>query len=107
MDQNDLTFSGAAVQSQMIQSGAITARQLVEATLARIEHVNPLINAYRVVFADAALAEADTIDAAGADSSQPMRGVPVAIKDDTDVLGERTAWGASLPTQTQLARTPT
>jgi len=94
MDQNDLTYSGAAVQSQTIQSGAITARQLVEATLARIEHVNPLINAYRVVFADAALAEADTIDAAGADSSQPMRGVPVAIKDDTDVLGERTAWGS-------------
>ncbi len=95
MDANDLAYAGAATQSKMIASGEVTARQLVEATLARIDQVNPVINAYRVVFADEALAQADKIDAAGrADGSQPMLGVPVAIKDDTDVLGERTAWGS-------------
>ncbi|MBJ7244930.1 MAG: amidase, partial [Solirubrobacteraceae bacterium] len=95
MQANDLAYAGAAQQSRMIASGEATAREVVEATLARIDQLNPLINAYRVVFADEALAEADKIDAAGAgDSSQPMRGVPVAIKDDTDVLGERTAWGS-------------
>lgn len=95
MEANDLAYAGAAQQSKMIASGAATAREVVEATLARIDRVNPVINAYRVVFADEALAEADKIDAAGpGDGSQPMRGVPVSIKDDTDVLGERTAWGS-------------
>ena len=103
MEANNLAYAGAAEQSKMIASGAVTAREVVEATLARIDRVNPVINAYRVVFADQALAEADRIDAAGAgDESQPMRGVPVSIKDDTDVLGERTAWG-SLATSTNPA----
>jgi amidase len=103
MEANNLAYAGAAEQSKMIASGAATAREVVEATLARIDRVNPVINAYRVVFADQALAEADRIDAAGAgDGSQPMRGVPVSIKDDTDVLGERTAWG-SLATSTNPA----
>ncbi|MSX02507.1 MAG: hypothetical protein F2813_05020, partial [Actinobacteria bacterium] len=90
---NDLAFAGAAVQSEMIRSGRCTAREVIEATLARIEMLNPQINAFRVVFAEQALAEADAIDAAGA-TDQPMLGVPVAIKDDTDVKGERTAWGS-------------
>jgi amidase len=95
MEANDLAYAGAAQQSKMIASGAATAREVVEATLGRIDRLNPVINAYRVVFADEALAEADKIDAAGpGDGSQPMRGVPVSIKDDTDVLGERTAWGS-------------
>lgn len=95
MEAKDLTYAGAAAQSKMIASGEVTARQVVEATLAEIDRVNPVINAYRVVFADEALAHADRIDAAGSgDGSQSMLGVPVAIKDDTDVLGERTAWGS-------------
>ncbi len=95
MEANDLAYAGAAQQSKMIASGAATAREVVAATLARIDRVNPVINAYRVVFADEALAEADKLDAAGSgESSQPMRGVPVSIKDDTDVFGERTAWGS-------------
>ena len=99
MEANDLAYAGAAAQSQMIASGKVTAREVVEATLARIDKINPQINAYRVVFADDALAQADKIDAGGTDDSQPLRGVPVSIKDDTDVIGERTAWG-SLATDT-------
>ena len=86
---NDLAFAGAAVQSEMIRSGRCTAREVIEATLARIEMLNPQINAFRVVFAEQALAEADAIDAAGA-TDQPMLGVPVAIKDDRS-LGETSA----------------
>ncbi len=104
MDDSDLVYAGAAAQAEMVRSGSCTARQLIEATLQQIERVDPQINAYRVVFAQRALEEADAIDAARSSKpSQLMLGVPVAIKDDTDVAGERTAWGSlatdSGPTQ--------
>ena len=57
--------------------------------------LNPRLNAYRVVFAERALAEADQVDAERRRRIVTARcsGVPVAIKDDADVAGEITAWG--------------
>src|SRR5258708_23185651 len=78
----------------MVCAGEVSARELGEATLARIDAVTRSLNAYRVVFADRALAEADEADALhSAGDDRPLLGVPVAIKDDTDVAGEVTAWG--------------
>jgi len=68
----------------------------VVSTLRQIERVDPSLNAFRVVFADAAIAAAKRIDAAAkSDGSRPLLGVPVAIKDDCDVAGEVTAWGTN------------
>ncbi len=80
----------------MVRSGTVRARDLVEATLGRIEQLDGTINAYRVVMTDSALATADRIDAlTEADRIDlPLAGVPVAIKDDTDVAGQTTAWGS-------------
>ena len=95
MDANDLAYAGAAAQAQMVRDGECSAREVVEATLHRIGEVDPLLNAYRVVFADEALEQADAVDAAGGSAEEkPLLGVPVPIKDDTDVAGERTAWGS-------------
>jgi amidase len=94
VDATALAYSGAGEQARLIREGEVSARELVELTLARIGALNPPLNAYRVVFADRALAEADEADAlhfAGED--RPLLGVPVAIKDDADVAGEVTAWG--------------
>ncbi|GGL02284.1 putative amidase AmiA2 [Streptomyces flaveus] len=67
---------------------------LVEEALARIEATQGTLNAFRLVRAEAALAEAEAADkelAAGV--RRPLLGVPVAVKDDTDVAGEPTAFG--------------
>ncbi|HVP03956.1 MAG TPA: amidase [Solirubrobacteraceae bacterium] len=95
MDAIELVYAGAAEQARLIRDGEVTARELVEATLARIEALNPRLNAYRVVFADRALAEADQADArSAAGQERPLLGVPVSIKDDADVAGATTAWGS-------------
>jgi amidase len=78
----------------MLRTGDVSAVELVSATLGRIERVDPFVGAYRVVLGEAALADARRFDAASpTDTGGPLGGVPVAIKDDTDVHGEVTAWG--------------
>lgn len=92
----DLAYAGAVEQARRIAAGETTARQVVQATLDRIAAVNPALNAFRVVLAEEALAAADAADARiAAGERAPMLGVPVAIKDDTDVAGQVTAWGGS------------
>ncbi len=97
MDATDIAYAGAAQQARLIAAGEVTARQVVQATLDRIAAVDPELRAYRVVFAQAALQEAGAVDARVASGQEvgPMAGVPVSIKDDTDVAGEVTAWGGS------------
>jgi amidase len=95
MDATDLCFAGAAEQARLVAAGEVSARELVEASLDRIWQADPQVNAFRVVLAHRALTEADQADARrGAGDRRPLLGVPVAIKDDTDVAGEVTAWGS-------------
>jgi amidase len=92
----DLVALDATALAQMVRSGEVTSRAVVEATLRRIDELDSTVNAFRIVTGEDALAAADRIDAlADADRSRlPLAGVPVAIKDDTDVAGQSTAWGS-------------
>lgn len=75
-----------------------TARNVVEDTLARIEALNPELNAFTEVFADRARARAAAIDAAidaGRDPG-PLAGVPFAAKNLFDVVGVVTRAGAKV-----------
>lgn len=92
MDEVELVHAGAAEQARLIRTREISARELVTATLAQIDRVDPRLNAYRIVLADHALQTAALLDE-GSAVDLPLRGVPVAIKDDTDVAGQVTAWG--------------
>jgi amidase len=86
--------AGLAESARALAEGETTSRALVEEALARIEATQPSLNAFRIVRARAALAEADAADrelAAGVRT--PLLGVPVAVKDDMDVAGEPTAFG--------------
>ncbi|MFG2742236.1 amidase [Streptomyces chartreusis] len=88
--------AGLAESARALADGEVTSRALVEEALARIEATQGSLNAFRVVRAEAALAEAEAADrelAAGV--RLPLLGVPVAVKDDTDVAGEPTAFGCS------------
>jgi amidase len=69
----------------------------VEAVLDRISRVDPLLNAFTVVLADAAREEAARRDAqqARGEALGPLHGVPVAIKEENDVAGCVTTFGGS------------
>jgi amidase len=68
----------AVEQAELVRSGELSARELVEASLERIERLNPDVNAFVAVCPERALAEADTI-AAG--DPRPLCGVPIGVKD--------------------------
>ncbi len=68
--------------------------QLVEAALAAIDASQPTLNAFKLVRAEAALTEARLADQRlDAGERLPLLGVPIAIKDDTDIAGSPTAFG--------------
>ena len=92
----DPVFAGLARQAELIAAGEISSRELTEAYLERIARLDPTLNAFRVVLAERALAEAAQADGRrGGGDRRPLLGVPVAIKDDTDVAGEVTARGSN------------
>src|SRR3954453_5768757 len=96
MDATELAYAGAAQQARLIAAGEVSAREVVGAVLRRIERLDPHLNAFRVVLPERALAEADQADGRRrAGEERPLLGVPVAIKDDTDVAGVPTARGTA------------
>jgi amidase len=79
----------------MIAGREVTSAEVVEAHLARIEAVNPRVNAIVRVLADGARAAASTADQAVARGERlgPLHGVPCTVKENIDVAGLPTTWG--------------
>jgi amidase len=95
VDAADLAFAGLAGQADLIARAEVSARELVDVALERIERIDPQLNAFRVVRAERARLEADQADARrGAGDERPLLGVPIAVKDDMDVAGEVTRHGS-------------
>jgi amidase len=85
-----------AEQADLLASGLASSRELVEQALERVEHSQQTLNAFRCLRPEAALDEADEADRRRrAGEGGPLLGVPVAVKDDTDVAGQTTAFGCS------------
>jgi amidase len=85
----DLAFAGPGALAAMVRSGETSPREMVELYLRRIEALDPKLNAFRVVRAEQALAEAESADRSG-----PLAGVPIAVKDDIDLAGEAATRGS-------------
>jgi len=95
---SELTTLDATALAAAVHAGEITATHLTRMTLDRIDMIEPTVNAFRVVMVDQALFDAARIDALTDDVRRglPLAGVPVAIKDDTDVAGQSTMWGTAI-----------
>ena len=91
MDGVDLAFAGLARHADLIAAREISSRDLTELFLRRIERLQPVLNAYRVILRESALREAAAADARR--NGGPLNGVPIAVKDDVHVAGEVTAYG--------------
>jgi amidase len=93
MADGDLMFRSALELAGMVRSGEVSARELVEASLERIEELNPALNAFAQVDAERALATAEAI---GPGDERPFAGVPVAIKNNRAAEGLRLTYGCEL-----------
>lgn len=94
---DELTRLSAVQQRDLVESGEISAVELVQAALDRVQHHNPALNAV-VTLNDDALRDASRIDVARSrgESIGPLAGLPVGIKDVTPVAGLRTTYGSPL-----------
>ena len=83
---------GIAEWRERLQRGEVSARELTDQQLARIEAEEPEVHAFLEVTADRARADADRIDAARAagEPLPPLAGIPLAIKDNLCTRGIRT-----------------
>lgn len=94
----DLTFLPAVVMAQQIREKRISPVELAEAHLAKIERLNPKLNAF--VHVDPERVRREARDAEGAVLSGkalgPLHGVPVSIKSSLDVTGLRCEAGTRL-----------
>ena len=86
---SELIYWSACRIAEEIRAGRVSAREAVDACLARIEAVNPAINAVVQLVAGRAREEADALDrlAARGQFRGPLHGVPITIKDSLDTEG--------------------
>jgi amidase len=101
---DDLAFAGAAKQAEMVRAGEISPTELVQLSLDRIARLDPQLNAFRKVMAERALLEAEQAEARlKAGDDRPLLGVPIAIKDESDVVGEINLHGTDAFTEPAAA----
>jgi amidase len=93
VSDSNLMFRPATELARMVHSGEISAAELVQTSLERIEELNPSLNAFVQVDAERAMATAEKI---GPGDERPFAGVPVAIKNNRPVQGLRLTYGCSL-----------
>jgi len=93
-DIQDLSLRALA---EGIRTRAISAREALQSQLARIDRVNPLINAVVTLDerAHERAARADELTVSGAELG-PLHGVPMTHKDNLDTAGLRTTFGSPL-----------
>jgi len=96
MDTIDLCFTPATALAAMIRSHQLSPVEIMDTILARIETLNPRLNAYLAVDAERAREQAQAAEAAlmrGA-SPQVLHGLPVSIKDLEPSAGLRCTYGS-------------
>lgn len=93
----DLLYAGAAEHARLVRERDLSPVELVEAYLGRIEARNPDLNAFVVLRAEAARAEAQAAEAAllRGDEVGPLHGVPISCKESIVSAGDRTTVGST------------
>src|SRR5579872_6824944 len=95
---SELTFLSAVSMAEQIRRKKLSPIELVEAHLARIEKLNPKLNAFVQVDAESARRQAREAEDAVTRGERvgPLHGVPISIKSSIDVKGMRCESGTKL-----------
>ena len=93
-DQAGPAYRPAGELVQALADRQVSSRELVDSAIARIEALDPKINAVVVRDFDRARAAADAADAAlGRGERQPLLGLPMTVKEQFNIAGLPTTWG--------------
>lgn len=98
---DDVLYGSLIGMAEQVRAGEISPVELVDAHLARIEKLNPKLNAFVCMDADRARARAKSAEAAvaapgGKNALGSLHGVPISIKSSVDVAGLSCECGSEL-----------
>lgn len=98
LSRADLCFTPAHKLRAALKKKEISPVELVKAILARIEAINPQVNAFCTVVPEIALPAAQKAEAELTKGGEikPLHGLPVSIKDLTITAGIRTTFGSKI-----------
>lgn len=97
MAEDDLYYLSAVEAVRRFRARDLSPVELMEATIARAEAVNPAINAFAETFFDQALNAAKQAEARYAGHGpepRPLDGIPVAVKEEAPIAGLRETQGS-------------
>jgi len=96
--ERDLCFTPATELVKLYRVRKVSPLEVVQAVLARVDQVNPQVNAYVTIARESALkaARAATRALRRGAKLPPLHGVPVSIKDLEPTKGIRTTWGSKI-----------
>lgn len=88
-------FGSATQLARAVRTGAVSAVELLEAYLQRVDLLNPAINAVVVDDRTSARRQARAADRALAKGAKvgPLHGVPITVKESFNLVGTPTTWG--------------
>lgn len=103
----DLGFATIAELAALLRSGNLTVRALTERTLARLERLNPELNAVVTLTSERAIQQADLLDAEAKRGQWrgPLHGIPWGAKDLLAVPDYPTTWGTPMYRNRKLPET--
>jgi aspartyl-tRNA(Asn)/glutamyl-tRNA(Gln) amidotransferase subunit A len=101
----DFRTTTVAALAADVSAKRTSARELVDAALARIEGIDPKVNAFVALDGERALADAASIDArvAAGEDVGPLAGIPIGVKDLEDAIGFRTTQGSAIYAESAVA----
>ena len=95
MSDVELCYTGAGKLARMIRARKVSATEVTRAFIARIEEVNPRVNAIVTFLPEQALKRAKALDRKG-EAAGPLAGLPIAHKDIVPTKGIRTTFGSPI-----------
>ncbi len=104
MNETDLAFASIEEIGRLFRKRKLSPVELTKLMLARIEQLNPKLNAYITVAAELALAQAKTAESElfaprgrkGHHDRGPLHGIPISLKDNIYTKGFRTTAGSRI-----------
>jgi aspartyl-tRNA(Asn)/glutamyl-tRNA(Gln) amidotransferase subunit A len=104
MTDTDLAFASIEEVARLYRKRKVSPVEVTKLMLARIEQLNPKLNAYLTVTSDLALAQAKKAEAElfaprgrkGHRDRGPLHGIPISLKDNIYTKGIRTTAGSKI-----------
>src|SRR5713226_8473348 len=101
---DDIGLASIEEVARLFRKRKLSPVELTKLMLARIEHLNPKLNAYITVTAELALAQAEKAEAElfaprgrkGNRDRGPLHGIPISLKDNIYTEGIRTTAGSKI-----------